>query len=197
MFRIFKPDERALQHLQARYRELPLSDAEVGCTRGGGAAGHKVDNYRVQVGSGSVVFERATQALRDWRMLRLGWVEPCWPNEPIKEGSLVGTLARVMGLWAVNVARIVYVIDEDGAVARFGFAYGTLPGHVEKGEERFLVEWDRNDGGVWYDILAFSRPRHILARLGYPWVRRVQRRFGRESAAALCRAVGDVAGRSA
>jgi uncharacterized protein (UPF0548 family) len=189
MFRIFKPDERALQHLQARYRELPLSDAEVGCTRGGGAAGHKVDNYRVQVGSGSVVFERATQALRDWRMLRLGWVEPCWPNEPIKEGSLVGTLARVMGLWAVNVARIVYVIDEDGAVARFGFAYGTLPGHVEKGEERFLVEWDHADDSVWFDIRAISRPGSWLTWLSYPMARRLQRRFGRDSLRAMVEAV--------
>ncbi len=53
-------------------------------------------------------------------------------------------------------------------MSRFGFAYGTLPGHVESGEERFLVEWDRGDDAVWYDILAFSRPNHVLTRLGYP-----------------------------
>jgi uncharacterized protein (UPF0548 family) len=58
-------------------------------------------------------------------------------------------------------------------VKRHGFAYGTLPGHAESGEEWFLVEWDRTDGGVCYDILAFSRPQQILARLGYPWVRSV------------------------
>ena len=39
--------------------------------------------------------------------------------------------------------------------SRFGFAYGTLPGHGGSGEERFLIERDRDDG-VWYDILAFS-----------------------------------------
>src|SRR5262245_46391050 len=44
-------------------------------------------------------------------------------------------------------------------VNRHGFASGTLPAHAESGEERFIVEWDRADGGVWYDILAFSRPR--------------------------------------
>ena len=68
-------------------------------------------------------------------------------------------------------------------------AYRTLPGHVESGEERFLAEWDRGDDGVWYDILAFSRPNHVLTRLGYPVVRRLQKRFGRDSAAAMLRAV--------
>ena len=42
-----------------------------------------------------------------------------------------------------------------------------VPGHVESGEERFLVEWDRNTDQVWFDILAFSRPRHILTRIGH------------------------------
>jgi uncharacterized protein (UPF0548 family) len=72
----------------------------------------------------------------------------------------------------------------------FGFAYSTLPDHVGSGAERFLVEWDREEGSVWYDILAFSRPRHFLAKLGYPWMRRIQKRFGRESAAVMRQAVG-------
>ncbi len=76
-------------------------------------------------------------------------------------------------------------------IQRYGFAYGTLPDHAETGEERFLVEWDRASGEVWYDILAFSRPHLLLTRLGYPYVRRVQKRFGRESAAAMLKAVGD------
>jgi uncharacterized protein (UPF0548 family) len=77
-----------------------------------------------------------------------------------------------------------------GAGQRFGFAYGTLPGHAESGEERFTVEWHEADGAVWYDILAFSRPRRLLARLGYPLARRLQKRFARDSAAAMRRAVG-------
>ena len=84
--------------------------------------------------------------------------------------------------------RVVYTVDTPD---RQGFAYGTLPGHAETGEARFLIEWDRKEGGVWYDILAFSRPRHFLARLGYPLVRKAQKQFGRDSAAAMRRAVGD------
>jgi uncharacterized protein (UPF0548 family) len=107
----------------------------------------------------------------------------------------VAVVARSLGLWWLNACRVVYVMGEKD---KFGFAYGTQPGHAESGEERFLVEWDRADGGVWYDILAFSRPRHPLARLGYPWTRWVQRRFARDSGAAMVRAVGErLAGRHA
>jgi uncharacterized protein (UPF0548 family) len=52
-----------------------------------------------------------------------------------------------------------------------------------------LIEWDQTDNSVWYEILAFSRPNHFLIRLGYPIMRRMQRRFRRESAAAMLRAV--------
>jgi uncharacterized protein (UPF0548 family) len=59
----------------------------------------------------------------------------------------------------------VYVIDEEGPVKRFGFAYGALAEHEESGEERFTIEWNRDDDKVWYYILAFSRPRQMLAIL--------------------------------
>jgi uncharacterized protein (UPF0548 family) len=102
----------------------------------------------------------------------------------------VAVLARSGGFWWANAFRIVYVVDETEPRPEFGFAYGTLPGHAVSGEERFLVEWDRESCNVYYDILAFSRPQHILARLGYPWVRRVQKRFGRDLVAAMLKAVG-------
>jgi uncharacterized protein (UPF0548 family) len=112
-----------------------------------------------------------------------------WPRDaPIAAGQVVLLLARVAGIWWPNAARIVYVIDEDGPVARFAFAYGTLPGHGLRGEERFLVEWDRSDGAVWFEILAFSRPNSFLARLGRPILRRCQKRFGRDASATMLRA---------
>src|SRR5271157_5564244 len=39
---------------------------------------------------------------------------------------------------------------------------------------------------------AFSRPQWLLTRLGYRYMRRLQKRFGRESAAAMVRAVNNV-----
>jgi uncharacterized protein (UPF0548 family) len=60
---------------------------------------------------------------------------------------------------------------------------------MESGEERFTIEWRREDDSVWYDLLAFSRPRHRLARSGAPLSRRLQRRFARDSLHAMMRAV--------
>jgi uncharacterized protein (UPF0548 family) len=181
MFRLRKPQEQDLARLREHCRDLPLSYPEVSCSRDGMPAGYVVDSYRVQLGSGAATFERARAALCAWRMLHLGWVEPCWPDTEVKEGMLVGTLARVFGLWAVNVCRIVFVVDEEGPVTRYGLAYGTLAGHAETGEERFLVEWNRADDSVWYDIRAVSKPGGWLTCLGYPLTRRLQRRFGRDS----------------
>lgn len=72
----------------------------------------------------------------------------------------------------------------------YGFAYGTLPDHPERGEERFLVEWDRADDSVWYDLMAISRPGHWIARLGYPYARYEQAKFRRLSGLAMQEAVG-------
>jgi uncharacterized protein (UPF0548 family) len=120
----------------------------------------------------------------------LGWVE-AWPADtPIRAGETVAVLIRAFGLSWLNAARIVYVVNETtDSTTRFGFAYGTLPGHVEAGEERFLIEWDLAANGVFYDIYAFSRPRHVLTHLA-PWqVRRMQKRFRDDSVAAMLRAV--------
>ena len=94
-------------------------------------------------------------------------------------------MGRAMGLWWTSCCRIVYVVDETGPVSKFGFAYGTVPGHVESGEELFLIEWDRGENSVWYDILAFSRPRHFLTRIGRRQARAMQKKFGQQSSAAM------------
>ncbi len=165
----------------------------VGATATTPPAGYVVDRTRIKLGEGEPVFRAAGDALRRWEQFRLGWVEAWSPDTPIRPGEVVAVMGRAIGLWWLNSCRIVYVVDESGPISKFGFAYGTLPGHVESGEERFLIEWDRDTDGVWYDILAFSRPNHVLTRLGYPLVRRTQKRFGRDSAAAMFRAVNRTA----
>jgi hypothetical protein len=111
-----------------------------------------------------------------------------------KEGSwVIGHGPDDLGLYPqeqLDYTQDQYAVDEQGPVQRYGFAYDTLPGHAESGEERFTVERREAGGAVWYDILAFSRPRQLLARLGYPFARGLQKRFARDSAAAMRRAVG-------
>ena len=170
---------------------LPFPYSSVGATAKTPPDGYVVDRTRIKLGEGEAVFQSAKAALRRWEQFRLGWVE-AWPADvPIQPGQVVAVIVRAIGLWWVNPCRIVYVVDETQPNSKFGFAYGTLPGHVESGEERFLIEWDRGGNNVWFDILAFSRPNHLLARLGYPFVRRMQERFRRGSAASMLRAVNN------
>jgi len=195
MLSLRKPTDEAIRRFLTEQARLDLTYSAVGATATTPPIGYVVDHTRIKLGEGGAVFEAAKAALESWRQFDLGWVEAWPPETPIRAGEVVAVVARAIGLWWLNACRIVYAADEVGPVTRFGFAYGTLPAHAGSGEERFLIEWDHHDDGVWYDVLAFSRPRHFLARLGYPMVRRTQMRFGRESAAAMVRAVGGVATR--
>jgi len=188
MLSLRKPSVEKVRAYLAAQAQLAYTYAGVGATAHQPPMGYVVDRTRVQLGVGEAVFRAARAALERWDQFRLGWVEAGPADTPIRPEQVVAVAARTQGVWCLNVCRIVYVIDEAGPPRRFGFAYGTLPGHVESGEERFLIEWQADDS-VWYDILAFSRPRHPLARVGYPYIRRLQKRFGRESAAALAAAV--------
>jgi uncharacterized protein (UPF0548 family) len=190
MVSLRKPTAETLRLFLAAQANLPFTYDAVGATAGTPPDGYAVDRTRIQLGEGETVFRSAVAALRRWEQFRLGWVEASSPDTPIRPGAVLAVAGRVFGVWWLNACRIVYVVDETGPVSKFGFAYGTLPGHVESGEERFLVEWDRGGDAVWYDILAFSRPNHIFTRLGDPVVRRLQKRFGRDSAASMLRAVG-------
>ena len=75
---------------------------------------------------------------------------------------------------------VVYLVQEPG---RIGFAYGTLGGHPECGEESFLVEFDAGD--VYFVITAFSRPGTWYARLAGPVGRWAQQRITDRYVAAL------------
>ena len=195
MFTLRKPGDKTIQNYSAAQASLPFSYAMVGCTANSDCAaprGWNVDRCRARLGAGEEVFERASGAIRQWGMFPQEVAKVCWPDCPIEVGASVAILyhARPAFCWIVFPARIVYVIDDEietpaGRVRRFGFAYGTLPDHPESGEERFLVEWNRSDGSVSYDLLAVSRPAHWLARVGYPYTRWEQARFRRLSARAM------------
>jgi uncharacterized protein (UPF0548 family) len=152
--------------------------------------GYNVDHNRIRLGEGLPLFDRAHAALLAWKMFELGWVELIHPAEPPAPGQTVLVLAHTVGLYSLSASRVIAMIDEDdGQVWRRGFSYGTLQQHVERGEERFSVEFHHQDGSVWYDLLAFSIPQHPLAKLGYPLSRAAQRRFAVDSKAAMLRAV--------
>lgn len=193
MVSLRRPSPERIRRFLASQARLGYTYPAVGATGGQAPAGYVLDRTRIVLGQGEPVFAHARTVLERWGQFDLGWVEAWPPETPIRDGAVVAVLARLFGLWWLSACRIVAVIDETGPLTRFGFAYGTLPDHAGSGEERFLLEWDRATGEVSYEILAFSRPRWIIARLAYPYMRSLQRRFGRESAAAMRRALRNAA----
>ncbi len=187
-----KPSTAKLRDFLAAQSKLDFTYSAVGATASQPPASYVVDRTRIKLGEGAGTFAAAKDALRRWEHFRLGWVEAWPPETPIQKGEVVAVIARIFGQWWLNACRIVYIVDEQGPVKRFGFTYGTLPEHAESGEERFTVEWHEQDDVVWYNILAFSRPQQLVARLGYPFARRLQKHFARDSVAAMRRAVVEI-----
>ncbi len=126
-----------------------------------------MDRTRIELGAGKAIFEAAKAALQRWQQFRLGWVDAWSPETPLEVGQVVAIMGRAVGLWWLNSCRIVYTVDESGPITKFGFAYGTLPGHVESGEERFLIEWDRDTDTVLVRHSGFlpAKPLPDPARL--------------------------------
>lgn len=185
MFTLSEPSDRTVNSFISNQSNAPFSYAEVGATQSELPGGYTVDHNRVELGHSAEVFQRAVDALKQWRQFDLGWVTIVPRGVKLEKDAVVAVKAKGGGLWTLSAARVVYMIDEAEPLRRFGFAYGTLPDHVEKGEERFLIEWDPKDDSVWYDILAFSQPRHPLVRAGFLYARKLQKRFARDSIAVM------------
>ncbi|RLV08548.1 hypothetical protein CTZ27_07070 [Streptomyces griseocarneus] len=127
------------------------------------------------VGHGRADFEAAADVLLSWGMhrampgVRVTDAPPAAPGVTVTVSLGTGPL-RVSGTCAV-----VWAVREAG---RAGFAYGTLPGHPEHGEEAFLVTLD-DGGAVRLTVTAFSRPAVWFTRAAGPLVPVVQRAYAR------------------
>jgi uncharacterized protein (UPF0548 family) len=147
---------------------LPLTYAEVGATAGPLPSGYHHVQKSALIGRGRHRFEEAADEGMRWGMLRGAGLRV----EPTTEVAAVGSEVIVhLGLVRAP-CRVVYVVDEPD---RRGFAYGTLPGHAESGEERFVVRYDPSTDEVYAEVTAFSRHATWWSRLGSPVTSVVQR----------------------
>jgi uncharacterized protein (UPF0548 family) len=129
------------------------------------------DRYEAVVGQGPEAFARAVTGLKTWKAHRLPGMRVFPEGQEIRSGA---TVVLTLGTPIASIAipcRVVGVVDGQ---TRWGFAYGTLPGHPEQGEESFAVSM-APDGAVHFEIEAFSRPADPLVRLSGPIGRGVQR----------------------
>jgi uncharacterized protein (UPF0548 family) len=190
LFTLVRPSDEQLRSILEQEGAAPLSYPEVGASREPVLPnGYRIDRHRIELGAGMRTFVAAKNAIQMWQMFDRAWLRIFPTNAEIREGSIVAVVPSHFAFYSINLCRIVYVLDAPESARVFGFAYGTLREHAERGEERFTVSWNTDDDSVWYEILAFSKPAAFLARVGYPISRAIQRRFARASLAAMKDAV--------
>jgi uncharacterized protein (UPF0548 family) len=181
--------------------QRPVSYAAVGASRASDLMRHPPTGYRplerrARIGHGDARFEYAWVAAMSWGIQRNSGFRIRHSEKPGEHHEVLygpdGTellvpgdtveLVIPFGPFGIKApARVVYVVDEP---KRKGFAYGTLPGHPEDGEEAFVVD-QRDDGSVWITIRAFSRPSTRFWWTVYPVLRLVQEFYTRRYLRAL------------
>lgn len=158
-----------------------LNYSEIGATKD--LATHPRDAYtlteRLEIG-GESVFDSAADFVLGFGMQQGAGYDVTSTSPRAAQGTELTMTLRIGPIRVTAPARVVYLVDEPD---RRGFAYGTLQGHPESGEELFLVE--RRDGATWAEVRAFSRPGRWFTRLGAPVVRRMQRRAAARYLAAV------------
>ncbi|TCN51195.1 uncharacterized protein (UPF0548 family) [Rhodococcus sp. SMB37] len=136
-------------------------------------AGYRSLEMMRELGTGDQIFDVAAGRLFGWQMHRAAGIRVARGTPPPAPGVDVRLAWGVGPIRGSAWCRVVDVVDEPD---RRGFAYGTLAGHPESGEETFLVERDA-DGRVTARITAFSRPARWYTRIAGPLGRLVQRRI--------------------
>lgn len=87
-------------------------------------------------------FGSTVEDLMTWRVHEQAGLEVTASSPRVEDGAVLMLRLGVGALALRAPCRVVYVVDEP---RRRGFAYGTLPGHPESGEELFVVH-QRDDG---------------------------------------------------
>ncbi|MGW0657881.1 DUF1990 family protein [Streptodolium elevatio] len=149
-----------------------LTYSEVGATLADEMpAGYHHVERRVRVGRGDADFAALAEGVMRWEIQRGAGLTVRAGADRAAVGVDITCGARVGPVRVPVPCRVVAVLDEPD---RKGFAYGTLPGHPERGEEAFWAE-KAADGEVWFVVRAFSRPGTWWSKLGAPFARLMQK----------------------
>lgn len=186
MFLFHKPVQAEIDSFLDRARQEEFSYAHVGQSSHVAEPpyGYIVDQRLLKVGNGEKHFQRACRAVDQWKMFNLDWITIYGADTEPAPGQTVCVMANHFRFWSLNACRVVDLVNMPNGNL-YGFAYGTLDSHSERGEERFTVMRDPETGDVYFSIFAFSQPANVFVALGLPVARILQKRFAREASAAV------------
>ena len=148
--------------LEAQLRTAPFTYPEVGATALTDMPtgyGH-LERWRNLL---DTEYESAAARLMRWRIHEAAGLRISASSRNVEPDAVVEMFLGPRWMNVRAVCRVVYVVNEPD---RIGFAYGTLPGHAERGEESFIL--DRRNGTPRFTVRAFSSPASRLARAAGP-----------------------------
>jgi uncharacterized protein (UPF0548 family) len=176
-----------MQQLVSSFDGVAVTYGSPGATLSGDRPrGFRHGRYSADLGQGPETFERAVDGLKTWQAHRLPGIRVFPEGQPIEIGATVIVTMGTARLSLAAPCRIVSLRDADAS--QWGFAYGTLPGHPEQGEEAFTLSMSP-DETVRFEITAISRPADAMVRLSGPIERLIQARATRGYLHALQRYV--------
>jgi uncharacterized protein (UPF0548 family) len=146
--------------------------------------GYRLSSYGTALGVGEAVFDRACSLLGRFGNYPSSFTRVVSCATAVDEGVVFGTLATHFGFASLHPCRVIRLIGTESP-RRFGFALGTLPGHMGAGEECFVVTLGETDRVVRYEVQAISRPAGLIGWFGTPFFRMFQKRFERETQATV------------
>jgi len=165
-----RPSDDDLGRLLDSVQGSDLTYAPIGVSLHAGEVGELTRRTWATPLTGTDVFARGAAALDAWAVHR-GAGLSVRADGALEVGTHVAMAAPLPVGFVEATCRVVERVDEPD---RYGFAYGTLPLHPERGEESFVVQRDAG-GGVRFTVVAVSRPVHPLARLAPPVAHALQR----------------------
>jgi uncharacterized protein (UPF0548 family) len=152
----------------AKLADATFTYPEVGATAGRLPDGYHHIHESALIGRGRARFDAAASRVMRWGMLRGAGLRITASSDVAAVGSVV-----IVGLGPTRApSRVVYVVAEEN---RRGFAYGTLPGHPESGEELFAVRYDPATEAVYAEVTAFSRHATWWSKAAAPLTALLQR----------------------
>ena len=135
--------------------------------------GWMINESRQRIGRGHAAYARAARALEALECCQLNWL-----TAHMQDGVLAICSRQLGGVWVMNANLI---LRRESQRHCSSVTFRTTTRHLLAGEERLAVTWDETTDDVHFEVLSFSRPRHALSWLSYPYVLYQQRRFARDA----------------
>ncbi|HEX7105666.1 MAG TPA: DUF1990 domain-containing protein [Acidothermaceae bacterium] len=164
--------ERTLRRTLRRASALDFNYADVGASREQTVpTGCDSIAESAVVGAGLAQFTLLAEGIRNWQIHRHADLQIV-ADHPAREGVNVAIGQRLGPATVVLSCRVVWTLDEPD---RNGFAYGSLVGHPEAGEEAFVAELEP-DGAVRFRVYGFTAPGTVATAAARPLTRALARR---------------------